>query len=152
MTNVTIGGQFIPKMHGAAVAAPIWKAIMERTLQGQPRLKFKEPSQKLLQGDQVAVPGVTGMTVEDATRVLKAAGFSASVGGSMDSNVEKDRVAGTSPYGRAERGSDITIYTSRGPQETKKDEKKAEPKPKPSDTKPGKGKGEPGIPSPPKND
>jgi beta-lactam-binding protein with PASTA domain len=75
----------------------------------------------------------------------------------MDSNVEKDRVAGTSPYGRAERGSDITIYTSRGPQETKKDDekKKPEPNPKPSESKPpdkpGKGRG-PGIPPPPKND
>ena len=149
MTNVTIGGQFIPKMHGASVAAPIWKGIMDRALQGQPRLKFKEPSQKLVEGDQVAVPSVTGLTVEDATKVIQGAGFTASVGGSMDSSVEKGRVAGTSPYGRAERGSDITLYTSRGPQE-KKDVKK--PEPKPSKTKPGKGKDKPGIPTPPKND
>jgi membrane carboxypeptidase/penicillin-binding protein len=151
MTNVTIGGQFIPKMHGASVAAPIWKGIMDRALQGQPRLKFKEPSQKLVEGDQVAVPSVTGLTVEDATKVIQGAGFTASVGGSMDSSVEKGRVAGTSPYGRAERGSDITLYTSRGPQE-KKDVKKPEPNPKPSKTKPGKGKDKPGIPTPPKND
>jgi membrane peptidoglycan carboxypeptidase len=114
MTNVTIGGQFIPKMHGAAVAAPIWKGIMNRALDGAPRVKFKEPSEKLTKGDEVAVPGVTGMSVEQATAVLEGAGFTAHVGGTMASSVRQGLVAGTSPYGRAPRGSDITIYTSQG--------------------------------------
>lgn len=114
MTNLTIGGQFIPKMHGAAVAAPIWKGIMNRALDGQPRVKFKEPSDKITKGDEVSVPGVTGMSVSQATAVLERAGFSAHVGGTMASSVREGLVAGTSPYGRAPKGSDITIYTSQG--------------------------------------
>jgi membrane peptidoglycan carboxypeptidase len=114
MKNVTVGGKRYPVMHGAAIAAPIWKGIMNRALEGTPRLRFPEPTSKLTKGDLVAIPRVTGLTVEDAIARLEAAGFSAAVGGTMASSVEKGRVAATSPYGRAPEGSPITIYVSEG--------------------------------------
>ncbi|MER7072564.1 transglycosylase domain-containing protein [Terrabacter sp. NPDC000476] len=114
MKNIRVGGKFYPVMHGAAIAAPIWKGIMNKALDGQPEVKFQEPSEKLLKGDQVDVPSVTGLSVSDAISTLEAAGFSAGVGGSMSSNVPSGRVAGTDPYGQAPDGSYVTIYTSRG--------------------------------------
>jgi beta-lactam-binding protein with PASTA domain len=54
------------------------------------------------------------MSVSDAIATLQAAGFSAGVGGSMNSQVPDGLVAGTSPFGRAPSGSYITIITSRG--------------------------------------
>ena len=114
MKNVSVGGNFYPVMHGAAIAAPIWKAIMNKALDGMPLVNFQEPSAKLVSGDQVDVPSVTGMSVSDAISTLQAAGFSAGVGGSMSSSVPKGLVAGTSPYTRAASGSYVTVYTSRG--------------------------------------
>ncbi|WP_347352977.1 transglycosylase domain-containing protein [Intrasporangium sp.] len=114
MTNLRIGGEYIPKMHGAAVAAPIWKGIMNAALKGKPHAKFPEPSDKITRGNDLPIPGVVGMSARRAIAVLENAGFNASVGGTMASSVRAGLVAGTSPWGSAPRGSDITIFLSRG--------------------------------------
>ena len=114
MTNLRIGDRFVDVMHGAKIAAPIWKGIMNGALEGQPEIRFPEPSAKLLQGDQVDIPSVTGLSVSEATARLKSAGFTAGVGGTMSSSVPRGLVAGTSPFGRAPSGSFVTLYTSRG--------------------------------------
>ncbi|GAB2766066.1 peptidoglycan glycosyltransferase [Terrabacter sp. 28] len=114
MSNVRIGDRFVPVMHGASVAAPIWKGIMNGALEGEPQMRFGEPSAKLMQGDKVDVPSVTGLSVSEAIARLQGAGFSAGVGGTMGSSVPRGLVAGTSPYGQAASGSFVTIYTSRG--------------------------------------
>jgi membrane peptidoglycan carboxypeptidase len=144
MKNVTVGGQRYPVMHGASIAAPIWKGIMNRAHSGKDRLRFPEPSKKLTDGEMTSIPRVTGMTVDNAIRRLEEAGFTASVGGSIASSVEKGRVAATSPFGRAPKGSAITIFISEG------QPSRSEPKPRetivlppppgqdPDPTKPGK--------------
>ena len=115
MFNVRVGGQFYPVMHGASIAAPIWKGIMNRAHEGLPVMKFKEPSDKITKGDEVNIPNVTGRSVSDARRILERAGFSVDVGDSMDSNVRRGQVAGTSPSGKAPKGSLVTIHPSNGP-------------------------------------
>jgi membrane peptidoglycan carboxypeptidase len=112
MVDLTIGDKYIPKMHGAAVAAPIWKSVMSTALEGMPVEKFKQPSDKLLNGDNTTIPDVTGMRVNAAVDALQAAGFNAGVGGTMRSAVPFGRVAGTSPSGTAKSGSFVTLYTS----------------------------------------
>ncbi|HET7399857.1 MAG TPA: transglycosylase domain-containing protein [Intrasporangium sp.] len=114
MKNVTVGGQFYPVMHGASIAAPTWKGIMNRALEGTPRVPFNEPSPKYTGGTDTTVPRVTGMTVPNAIATLEAAGFTTAVSGSMPSSVRPGRVAATTPTGRAPRGSLVTIITSRG--------------------------------------
>ena len=114
MFNVTVGGKTYPVMHGASIAAPIWKAIMNRALEGKPLLTFPEPSGKLMEGEMTSIPRVTGMTVDEATKRLEEAGFGVAVGGEMASSVQKGLVAATSPFGRAPKGSIVTIYTSSG--------------------------------------
>ena len=115
MFNVRVGGKRYPVMHGASIAAPIWKGIMNRAHEGLPVKKFKEPSDKITKGDEVSIPNVTGRSVSDARRILERAGFSVDVGDSMDSNVRRGQVAGTSPSGKAPKGSLVTIYPSNGP-------------------------------------
>ena len=137
MKNVSVGGQFYPVMHGAAIAAPIWKAIMNRASEGMPEVTFPEPSDKFTKGSSPdsnsgnSIPGVTGMTVSQAIATLQAAGYSAGVGGTMSSSVPSGLVAGTSPYGQAPSGTFITIYTSRGAS------RQALPQPQPTVVKPG---------------
>jgi membrane peptidoglycan carboxypeptidase len=114
MKNVRVGGNFYPVMHGAAIAAPIWKQIMNGALQDQPIVTFKEPSDKYLKGSGNDIPSVVGMSVSDAIAALTAAGYPSTVGGTMSSGVPSGLVAGTSPYGKAPAGTQITIYTSRG--------------------------------------
>ena len=117
MKNVTVGGTFYPVMHGAAIAAPIWKGIMNGALQGQPIVPFTEPSAKFSQGTGTppgVIPSVTGLSVAEAISTLQAAGYPAGVGGTMGSSVPSGLVAGTSPYGSAPSGTFVTIYTSRG--------------------------------------
>ena len=117
MKNVTVGGTFYPVMHGAAIAAPIWKGIMNGALQGQPIVPFTEPSAKFTQGTGTppgVIPSVTGLSVAEAISTLQAAGYPAGVGGTMGSSVPSGLVAGTSPYGSAPSGTFVTIYTSRG--------------------------------------
>lgn len=112
MKDITIGGKFVKVMHGASVAAPIWKEIMNRALKGMPVKRFAEPSEKLLRGETVTVPSVTGMTVADAVTTLRGAGFSAGVGGTMVSSMRQGLVAAASPNGLAKSGSYITLLTS----------------------------------------
>jgi membrane peptidoglycan carboxypeptidase len=114
MKNVRVGGQFYPVMHGAAIAAPIWKQIMNGALKDAPIVKFQEPSDKYLKGSGSDIPNVVGMSVADAIAALSAAGYPSTVGGSMSSGVASGLVAGTSPSGKAPAGTQITIYTSRG--------------------------------------
>jgi membrane peptidoglycan carboxypeptidase len=121
MKNVRVGGEFYPVMHGAAIAAPIWKAIMNKALDGQPEVKFGDPADKYLGTDtanQTVTPGqlpaVVGRSVAEAESLLQAAGFQTQVGGTMSSQVPQGLVAGISPYQSPPPGSMITIYTSRG--------------------------------------
>jgi membrane peptidoglycan carboxypeptidase len=122
MKNVTIGGKFYPVMHGAAVAAPIWKGIMDKVLEDQPIVKFTEPPAKYLGADTLdtttVVPGqlppVVGRSVSEVEAALQAAGFQTKIGGTMASTVPMGLVAGISPYQSPSPGSLITIYTSRG--------------------------------------
>jgi membrane peptidoglycan carboxypeptidase len=109
-----VGGNFYPVMHGAAIAAPIWKQIMNGALKDAPIVKFQEPSDKYLKGSGNDIPSVVGMSVADAIATLSAAGYPSTVGGSMSSGVASGLVAGTSPSGKAPAGTQITIYTSRG--------------------------------------
>ncbi len=115
MKDVTVGGQFYPVMHGAAIAAPIWRGIMDRALAGTPPVPFTEPPPRFTaSAGESTVPRVTGMTVPEATATLEAAGFTTNVAGTMRSAVRSGRVAATIPAGRAPSGSLVSIVVSRG--------------------------------------
>lgn len=64
-----------------------------------------------------AVPGVSGLTQEEATEVLEEAGFEVAVNRVNSANVEEGDVVNSEPSGgtSATNGSTVTINVSRGP-------------------------------------
>jgi membrane peptidoglycan carboxypeptidase len=114
MKNVTLAGIPYKEIFGGTVSAPLWQALMLGASAGMPIRAFGDPSDKLLSGDLVSVPYVSGLSVADATARLQAAGFSAQVGGPTSSNLPPGTVVYTSPSGTAARGTTIYLYLSSG--------------------------------------
>jgi membrane peptidoglycan carboxypeptidase len=75
---------------------------------------FGAPTGELLTGTGVPVPEVGGQSIEAATEVLRAAGFSVVNGGEIDSDLPAGAVASATPGTGtlASKGSEITLYTS----------------------------------------
>ena len=70
----------------------------------------------LTAGRYVQVPTVAGDSVAQATTALRADGFTLSKSAQVHSNtVPKGTVVGTSPTGRASKGTAVTILVSAGP-------------------------------------
>lgn len=66
--------------------------------------------------EEVDVPDVTGKTLEDATALLKAAGFEVDEDDEYDEEVKEDTVIRQTPNGntKAAKGSTVTIVVSKG--------------------------------------
>ena len=92
--------------------------------------RVRRPCDKILEGDFVSVPNVSGLSVDEARQVLKEAGFGADVAGRTYSNLSEGTVVYADPSGRALRGlrSVCTLADVPKPKETPK------PKPKPTKT------------------
>jgi membrane peptidoglycan carboxypeptidase len=115
LRNLQLGNKFYSgQVFGATIAAPIWKQIMDRASSGMPFRDFAEPSDKVLQGDMVSIPSVTGLALGDAMAALASAGFSPVVGNAVASSIPVGLVVGTQPSYRALRGSSVTVFTSTG--------------------------------------
>ena len=79
---------------------------------------FPEPTAELLTGSGTLVPEVTGQSIEAATAMLQASGFTVTDGGLLDSAVPAGQSAGTDPLAGTlvGNGSDVTLYSSNGSQ------------------------------------
>ncbi|MDQ6897262.1 MAG: transglycosylase domain-containing protein [Actinomycetota bacterium] len=116
LDNIDLPGGPYPVVFGASVAAPTWKAIMDRALAGQPNADFPAPSDKIVNGDKVDVGGVSGQTVDAATSYLQAQGFTVTLGRRVYSNYRPGLVAATNPPdGQLNRGGNVTLFISAGP-------------------------------------
>ena len=90
----------------ATISAPIWKALMTGASAGMPIRNFARADDKITNGDRISVPSVSGMSVEQASAMLKSAGFTAQVAGRTNSGLRQGLVVYTDPSGTAIRGSD----------------------------------------------
>jgi membrane peptidoglycan carboxypeptidase len=142
MNGISLGGSSYGGVFGGDIAAPIWKALIQNASVGLPNRDFDDPSSKIINGDKIAVPFVSGMSVEEATARLKDAGFLAQVAGQANSGYARGVVVYTNPSGTALRGSTIGLYTSSGvnPPTTPDPTKTNTPNPKPTKTKPPPGR------------
>jgi membrane peptidoglycan carboxypeptidase len=142
MKNIRLAGQYYGEVFGGTISAPLWHDIMIRAMKGMPVRDFGDPSDKVLKGDMVSVPYVSGMTVSEAKAKLEDAGFSVQVGGRTNSNLSEGLVVYTSPSGQALRGSTIALYTSTGylPKPKPKKTEKSSTSSTTSSTKPPKPK------------
>ncbi|MGH3376716.1 MAG: penicillin-binding protein [Actinoallomurus sp.] len=120
LTNVCLGGRCYGQVFGADIPAPIWRETMLGALRDVPAHAFHNPpSEYYREGsgeDRVKVPDVVGLSASEARSKLTAAGFSVSTGKGVSSFYPKGTVVRTSPGGgsRAEPGSTVTIYLSKG--------------------------------------
>lgn len=144
MQDQYINGIWRKRVFGSTIAAPAWRAFMAPASEGMPVEKFAAPPSSMVNGVQVTVPNVAGMSPNSASKTLKAAGFHVKVADKdVYSNYPAGSVAGTSPGGgsRTVRGSVVTITISKG----------QEPAPPPPPTTPpdNNGGGKKHTPTPP---
>ncbi|MBB6570002.1 penicillin-binding protein [Kribbella sandramycini] len=144
----TLNGRTIGEASGSKIAGPFWETAMRAALKNYARTKFVQPDQKTIRGNVKNLPNVKGMTPEQATVTLKAAGFKVAV---ATTQVDSDAVAGTVAWTtpRAEEGAlagaTILLWLSNG--------SKAPPPttpPPPGTTPPPPGTSLPPIPPPTK--
>ena len=112
---------------GKRAVRPIWKKIMDGTLAGQPFRNFPDPSSRVMNGVTVAIPSVTGLTVNEAKARLEAAGFATGAVIEKPSSAPKGTVIGTDPAYRAPKGTAVAVIVSN----------RTAPKPTTTTTKPG---------------
>ncbi|MEJ1155059.1 transglycosylase domain-containing protein [Microbacterium marmarense] len=80
-----------------------------------PGSAFPAPDSNLTRTVYTTLPSVVGMSIDEATSTLKAAGFTVRVGGEVDSSEAEGLVAEQSPgAGRVAGGSVVTISPSNG--------------------------------------
>jgi membrane peptidoglycan carboxypeptidase len=116
MQGVRVNGRYIPNMFGATIAGPTWKRFMDQALaDGQANPGFEQPSSESVYGRAIPIPSVVGKDQNTAINELRAAGFSASVGGTTASDITPGSVVSQSPSGSAPAGSSITLTLSSGP-------------------------------------
>ncbi len=137
LRNLKLGDRYYGDIFGGTLSAPTWQAIMKGASAGMPIRDFGDASDKVLNGDKVSVPYVSGMSVSQATSRLEDAGFRVQVAGTTNNGLARGLVVYTNPSGSAIRGSTIGLYTSSGfvpqaPQPTKtKKPKRGNPTPPP---------------------
>jgi membrane peptidoglycan carboxypeptidase len=117
LNGLTIGGRAYGSVYGATIAGPIWRETMTAALVGEPVIELPDPDPKYVAGIRKTVPDVRGLQPDDATDVLREAGFKVSFAStSVDSAYPKGTVARTTPAGGegAPPGSTIVVYLSSG--------------------------------------
>ncbi|WP_250444381.1 transglycosylase domain-containing protein [Actinotalea sp. C106] len=125
---MTVGGTYRDYMYGSSIAGPTWKRFMEQAHAGLPVEGFTPINDRLLYGERIAIPSVSGQSVDAARQTLVTRGFNAVVSADpVYSSAPAGTVAYTTPGSgsSATRGSVVTIVPSRGP------EPQPEPQPEP---------------------
>lgn len=115
-----IGGQYIYSASGSGFAGPIWGDAMAAVSAKLDYEDFQRPAGDEIAGVLTGVPDVSGLSVEDATSQIQAAGFVAADGGQVDSEVAAGTVVSTSPEPGTQlsSGDTVTYYTSTGTAES----------------------------------
>ncbi|TDC51488.1 PASTA domain-containing protein [Jiangella ureilytica] len=112
----TYNGERIREACGGCIPGPIWKQMMDAALDGADEIPFTAPDPQTIQGVTVRVPDVRGMDSDAAIETLADAGFSASVSGEVNSDLQEGLVVTTDPGAGAEvaSGSNIGLVISNG--------------------------------------
>ncbi|HEX8497223.1 MAG TPA: transglycosylase domain-containing protein [Actinomycetales bacterium] len=117
LNGMRLGDRRYGTVYGATISGPIWQDFMRDALRGVPEQDFDDASDKVVNGDRVAVPSTYGMGLDRAEDVIREAGLRPRVSGSrISSDAPRGRSAGSSPRSgnRVAPGSTVTIYASRG--------------------------------------
>jgi membrane peptidoglycan carboxypeptidase len=96
----------------------IWPMIMSAANAKYGGDEFDAASNIIIQGRQIAVPDVRGLSIGDARSKIEAEGFAFADGGIVDSELPTGTIARTEPASgnTASTGALVTAYTSNGSQ------------------------------------
>ncbi len=117
MKNIDTGqGFYGGQLYGATVSAPIWQRFMSSASSGLPVQDFGQPDDETMNGDQVGVPSVIGLPLNEAQQALSSQGFGVAVGQPVSSAEQAGSVGAQSPESGvpAPRGTTVTIFPSIG--------------------------------------
>ena len=116
---------------GGGDAGKIWRVAMASALEDRPKTKFTDPSKKILEGEKVTLPDVSGMGYNETKRTLEAQGFS-TVRSLVFSDSREGAFLGIRPSKTAVKFSTISLRVSAGrdPQIVAAEQKAAEDKQK----------------------
>ena len=116
LNGQTVGGTYIASAHGSTTAGPMWGDAMHAIEQYLPDATFHRPNPQAIQGQQVTVPSLSGLSPEAAAKALRQAGFTPVIGPTVNSSNPRGTVAYLSPGSGAiaGTGSTVTIYISDG--------------------------------------
>ncbi len=111
MQNTRVGGNYTGRqMYGGDLPTQIWSEVMRTTLTGIPVEQFAGADSSVVNGKPQTIPDVSGLSIDDATAKLEAAGFSVSPGKTVSSSVKKGRTAYTYPQAGANADAGATVY------------------------------------------
>ena len=117
MQRVTINGRFYRQVYGGTLPAKIWQQGVGTALAALPPSQFTRVDSRAGEGGEAEVPDVRGLPYDQASDVLRDAGFGVQDGGRVSgSRVGRGGVAYTAPRaGRtATPGETVTIFVSSG--------------------------------------
>jgi membrane peptidoglycan carboxypeptidase len=117
MYRHTLDGRDIADPTGSGTAGPLWQTAMQGALRGMPVRRFTAPNPKIVKGNVKDLPDVTGMRPDQATDVLRGAGFEATPAAKpVNSSEPAGTVAFTDPKASegAAEGALITLHLSNG--------------------------------------
>ncbi|WP_306208605.1 transglycosylase domain-containing protein [Actinoplanes sp. RD1] len=99
------------------VVNPVVIDTLHDIMKGKKRTQFKTPGDdEIAKGEQVSIPGVKCVSVDEATSRLEDAGFSATTAGTpVPSDCPAGQAAGTVPSGTTIKGGFVSIQVSAGP-------------------------------------
>ncbi len=80
MVDQTINGRYYKQVYGGTIPASIWQQAMHQASTGTAPQDFAAPDSSVSNGDQVAVPDVTGQPVDAAAQTLRDQGFGVRIG------------------------------------------------------------------------
>ena len=100
---------------GGQDAGGIWKSAMSAALKDIPASSFQEPNKRILEGEKVPVPNVTGMTEEQARQALEAEGFSVGRLEQFSPQPAGTYLGKVFPSSRAAKYSTVQLVYSKGP-------------------------------------
>jgi hypothetical protein len=112
MQDVRINGRFYNNVYGGGVPASIFRGTMRAALEGVEVRGFERP-ERLRSREDVRVPVVAGLSIDEAERQLISAGLSVSDGGRVSgTRYRRGTAAYTVPRAgrRVDFGDTVTLY------------------------------------------
>lgn len=112
-----VGGSYVSTASGSGTAGPMWGDAMHDVEEYLDDETFTAPPADEISGLLVEVPSTGGMSIDEAKKTLKDAGFETSVTSyQVDSSYPQGTVAYTSPGSgdTSSSGDTVTIYVSDG--------------------------------------